>query len=73
MAVRDHLKLDVPGILHQLLEVNVRVAERLFRLGARGMEALDQAHIVVRGAHAASAAARAGLDHDGVPDLLWLP
>ena len=57
------------GLLDEFLDVDLGVAERLLRLDARGVETLHEAAVVVREAHAASAAAGGGLDHDGIADL----
>ena len=64
-AVADDLHFDVAGLGEELFDVDIAVAERLHRLGAAaligGFQFRDAAHL----AHAAAAAARNGLDHDG--------
>ena len=69
LAVGNKLELDVMRVLHEFLDVDVGIAESLLRLGACTVETFDQGDFVVRDAHAASAAARHGLDHHGETDL----
>ena len=42
VPVAQHLKFDVPRALDQLLHVHVRTAERLLRLGTRGLKRRQQ-------------------------------
>ena len=70
LGIAQDLELDVARVLDEFLDVNPAVAERLLRLAAGGVVALDEGDIAVRGAHALAAAAGHGLDHDRVADLL---
>ena len=69
MAVGHDLEFDMVGIEDEFLDVNVTVAESLFRFVPRAVKRTDQARLVVRRAHAAAAAAGNGLDHHGIADL----
>ena len=69
LAVGNKLELDVVRVLYEFLDVDRGIAESFLRLGACAMETFDQGDFVVRDAHAASAAARHGLDHHGETDL----
>ena len=70
--IGEDLHLDVLGILDEFLDIHVAVAERAFRLGHGSVESLDQAGVVVRHAHAASAAACGRLDDDRVSEFVRL-
>ncbi len=70
VLVGQDLHLDVARVLDELLEIHGAVAERGFGLRARGVKTGDERRLVARDAHAASAAARRGLDHHRVTDLL---
>jgi len=59
----------VPRPLKVALEEEATVAKRRSSLGLRELVALLQLARVACDAHALAAAARAGLDHDGVPDV----
>ncbi len=60
----------MPGGADEALHQHVRVAERLRRLGLRALERGRELVGIVDAPHAAAAAARRGLDHQRVPDLL---
>ena len=64
VLVGHDLKFDVMRIDDQFLDVNVAVAESLLRFRARGVKAGHEAGLVMRGAHAAAAAAGDRFDHD---------
>ena len=68
--IAEDLELDVVRVLDQLFQIKCAIVEGLFRLHLGGIEALNEADVIVRLPHAASAAARDGLDHDRVADLL---
>ena len=70
VLVGQDLELDVVRILDQLFEIKRAIVKGFFRLHVRGVEALDEADVVMRLPHAASAAARDRLDHDRITDLL---
>ena len=70
LVVAEDLEFDVMRVLDEFLDVNPRIAKRLFRFGARRVIAFDQRNVVVRHAHAASAAAGDGFDHDRIADAL---
>ena len=70
VAVGHDLELDVMRVHDQLLDVNLGVAESLLRLHARAVETLHQAHLVMRRAHPAAAAAGDRLDHHRIADFL---
>jgi hypothetical protein len=68
LVVAENLDFDVMRILDEFFDINAGIAERLFRLGARRVITFDERNVVVRDAHAASAAARHRLDHDRIAD-----
>ena len=68
LVVAQNLEFDVVRVFDVFLDVNAGVAEGLFGLGAGGVIAFDQGNVVVGDAHAASAAAGDGFDHDRVAD-----
>jgi hypothetical protein len=70
LVVAENLNFDVVRVLDEFLDVNAGIAEGLFRLGAGGVIAFDEGNVVVGDAHAASAAAGDGLDHDRIADAL---
>jgi hypothetical protein len=72
MVVGDHLHLDVPWILHELLEKDRPSAERRLRLPPGPPNGLDEVFRLVHGPHPASATAGARLDEYWVPNLLGL-
>src|SRR5271157_1469586 len=63
VLVRQDLKLDVPGMLHIFLHVEIAVAERPGRLRLRRLEQAWQLFFVMDDAHAPPASARRSL-HD---------
>jgi hypothetical protein len=65
-AITEHLHLDVASAAQVLLEVERTVAERRLRFGARGRVRGAQLVVVAAETHAASAAARVGLEDHGV-------
>ena len=68
VLVGQHLDLDVPGVAEELLHVDLRIAERGLRLGARQGRRRDERRLGVHDAHAASAAAACRLDDHRIPD-----
>ena len=68
LCVAEDLEFDVVRVLDEFLDVNAGIAEGFFGLGAGGVITFDERNVVVRHAHAASAAAGDGLDHDGIAD-----
>ena len=70
VLVAQHLDLDVPGVLDELLHEHAIVAEARLGLRAGKPEALLRLLGRISDAHALAAAACRGLDHDGVADLL---
>ena len=69
VLVAEDLKLDMVGVNDQLLDVDIGIAEGLVGFHSGAVESLDEASLVMGHAHAASAASRDGLDHDGVADF----
>ena len=69
VAIAQHLKLDVAGMLDQLLHVDVGTAEGLFGLGASGLKRGNQLLLGAHDAHAAPAASLGCFDHQGKADL----
>ena len=70
VVVGEHLELDVPRPLEELLHVDVRVAEGGERLGLGDADGVQQRGVGVHDAHAAAAAAAGGLDDHGIADVL---
>ena len=70
LLVREDLDLDVPGIDEKLLQIDRVVAERVLGLQLRGLERPRHLVLFVDHAHAPPAAARRGLDDDGIADAL---
>ena len=70
LAIGDHLDLDVPRARDQAFQEDDAAAERAERLLAGALVGVGQ--VAGRGDHAdaAPAAARAGLEHQGVADLV---
>ncbi len=68
VRVAQDLHLDVPRAAHQLLEVDLVVAEGRLRLAARHRQQLRQLRVALDHAHAAPAAAPARLEHHRVAD-----
>src|SRR6476620_7297010 len=69
MLVREDLKLYVMRIDNEFFNVDIRVAESLVRLQARGVIALYQASFMAGDAHSAAPSARHCLDHHRKADL----
>src|SRR6185369_793642 len=69
VAVAEDLKLDVAGALDVFLDIDGAVAEGFLGFAAGDVVFLGEGNVVVRDAHAASAAAGDGLDDDGIADL----
>ena len=69
VRVAEHLDLDVPCRRDELLEVDAAVPERRQRLGAGALERRVQLSRGIDGPHALAAAARRGLEEDGIADL----
>ena len=72
LAVGHQLDLDVPSGAHEPLHQHAGVAERLGGLGACTLERGGELVRTIDAAHPAPAAARGGLDHQRVTDLLPL-
>ncbi|MFT3855593.1 MAG: hypothetical protein QM733_23120 [Ilumatobacteraceae bacterium] len=68
-GVAEHLHLDVPGPLDQLLDEQRPVAERCRRLAGAAGERLGQLAVAVDAADAAATTAGRGLEHHRVADL----
>ena len=77
VRVSEDLHFDVPRLAHQLLEIDLVVAEARFGLAARDGQQLSQLRIAFDDAHAAATAAPARLEHHRVADLRrllpWIP
>ena len=73
MLVAQHLDFDVTRIGDELLDEHTVVAEARFRLRAGARKTLGQFGAAMSDAHALAAAARGGLDHDRVADLVGDP
>ena len=69
MRVAEHLDLDVPGLLDELLDEHAIVAEGGFGLVAAAVVALARLGIVARDAQTLAATTGARLDHHGIADL----
>ena len=70
MLVGQHLELDVPRLLNELLHVQFAVAKGVGRLGVCRMKQIRQLLGGAHDAHAAPAAAGLGLQNDRVAHLL---
>ena len=70
VRVAQHLDLDVARLLDILLDEDAVVAEAVAGFVAAAGEAFEGLLVVVRRAHRLAAAARAGLDHHRVADVL---
>ena len=73
VAVGEHLELDVPRVLEELLHVDLIAAERRQGFGARDRDGVEQRRVAVHDAHAAAAAAGGRLDDDGIADVAREP
>ncbi len=69
VVVRQHLELDVPRPLQELLHVDLVVAEGRARLRPRDADGVQERRLAVHHAHAAAAAAARGLDDHRVADV----
>ncbi|MCY1287295.1 hypothetical protein D9M69_364380 [compost metagenome] len=65
LSVAEHLDFDMPGILDQAFDVELATAKSRAGLGLAALEGLRQFAGLAHRAHAASAAAGQGLEHDG--------
>src|SRR5207249_7530956 len=70
MPIGDDLKFHVMRIKDEFLEINLLIPESFLRLVARATERRLKAWLIVRRAHAATASACNGLDHNRITDLL---
>ena len=70
--ITEHLELDVARRFDVLFDQHARIAERGFRLAARGGERVVEIGMLVDPPHAAAAAARHRLDEHGIADLIGL-
>ena len=70
VIVGEHLELDVPRLLQELLHVDLRIAEGGERLGLRDADGIQERGVGVHHAHAAAAAAAGCLDDDRIADVL---
>ena len=69
LLVGEDLYLDVPRRCNALFQIDCAVAERGFAFRHGEREGLPQLSVGLYHTDAASAAARTGLEHDGVSDL----
>ena len=72
VRVAEDLHFDVPRLAHQLLEIDLVVAEARLGFAARDGQQLRQLRIAFDDAHAAATAAPARLEHHRVADLCRL-
>ena len=70
MRIAQDLHLDVTRATHELLQVQLIVAEGCFGLASRHRQQFGELGIALDHAHAASAPAPARLEHDRVADLV---
>jgi hypothetical protein len=70
MLVAEHLDFDVPGIDDEFLDEDTVIAERGFGFGLCQIEPFGDFRPGMRDAHALAAAARGGLDHHRIADLV---
>ncbi|MCY1327479.1 hypothetical protein D9M69_130150 [compost metagenome] len=68
MGVAERLHFDVARVAHQLLDIDLVVAERGQRLAPRRGQRALQVLLALQDAHAAPAAAPAGLEHQRIAD-----
>ena len=73
MLVAEHLNFDMARVDDEFLDEHPIVAERGLRLGFGAGEAFGDLLPGMGDAHALAAAARRGLDHDGIADLVGDP
>src|SRR6516225_1839132 len=69
LSVRQHLELDVPRPLQELLHVDLVVAERGARFGAGDSDGVEERRLGVHHAHATAAATAGSLDDYRVTDV----
>ena len=67
-GVAEHLNLDMPRLLDELLDEDPVVGECVTSLGAAGGEAFGGGCVVVGDAQALAAASSRRFDHDGITD-----
>src|SRR5216110_3121608 len=65
-VIGQDLELDVMRVLDEFLDVYPGIAEGPFRLGPRGVITLHEGNVVMGNAHAPSAAAGDGFNHDRI-------
>ncbi len=70
MRIAKNLAFDMAGALDQLFEIDLVLAEGGLRLALGFRHFPGQILRIADGAHAASAAAPGGLEHDRIADLL---
>ena len=68
MVIGEHLELDVLRPLDEAFQVELGIAKGVHRLGRGRLEGAPHLTRVAYDAHAAAAAAAAGLDHHRVAD-----
>src|SRR5690606_41035180 len=68
VAVREHLKLDVPRMVEEFLHVDLVVAEGGTRLVARDRDRIQQGGLAVHDAHASAAPAAGRFDDHGIAE-----
>ena len=72
-AIAEHLDFDVARPFKVFFQIKRIVAERGFRLGARQRHRRAEVALAAHDFHAAPAAARRRLDHDGKADVAGKP
>src|SRR5262245_43305832 len=70
MAIGHDLKLNVPRIYDELLQIHLIVSKCFLRLMTRAVESGFKAWLIMRSAHPAAAATAGCFDHYRVPELL---
>ena len=70
VLIGQHLKLNVPRLLDELLHVEVAIAEGVSRLGVCRLEEARQFFFRADDAHAAPASTRGGLEDNRIADRL---
>src|SRR5690606_33450576 len=68
IRVAQDLNLEMTRATHELLEVDLVVAERRLRLASRGFHHVLEVRLGLDDAHPPAAAAPAGLEHQGIAD-----
>src|SRR5215472_5596313 len=69
VTITQHLELDMPWALDQLLHVNIRAAESLLRLSTRSLKGPRKFALLPDDAHTAAAAALRRFDDDRIADF----